>query len=168
MKHPYAWLPLFRDLDLQEAQLLEGLMTRRSLRSGELLFSEGSSSDACYLLLSGRIGVYKRLRTGQLERLVSLERGTLLGHMALVDSGPRSASCRAEAPASLMVLHRETFDRLFHSQSLLSFKILDEVAQDLVSRLRAVTLRLAEGRERNWREEARETARLLAGAQGTV
>lgn len=163
-----ARLPLFRQLDPREVEILKQHLRPRRLDPHELLFAEGAPARSCFVLITGQIGVYKRLSDGREERLALLNPGALAGHMALIDQKPRSAACRAESqPALLLELQRAEFDRLFTARSPFAFKILDQVAMDLAERLRSATERLIHAHQEKdatrRRDHTRQAAEALEG-----
>lgn len=160
-----ARAPLLKGLGPREMDILRSHLRPREVAAGQPLFEEGDPARSCFVVLSGRIGVYKRMRDGTEERLAVLTPGALVGHMALIDNKPRSASCRAcDGPLVLVELDRGDFDRLFTAQSPFAFKITDRIAVDLAERLRAATERLsAAHRERDQTER-----RALAKAAGAA
>jgi hypothetical protein len=57
-----------------------------SLKKGQVLFAEGSCQETMYIILSGKMEVYKKHK-----QIAVRETGDFLGEMALVESKPRSA-----------------------------------------------------------------------------
>ncbi len=159
-------LPLFSALTPRELEVLKQFLRSRYVDPGEALFTEGEFGRSCYVLLSGRVAVFKQLRKGRKERLATLEPGALIGHMALIDNKPRSATCRVEAGAKAVVIElgRDEFDRLFRAKSPFAFKILDRIAVDLSARLREATTRLTTAAAQRDANARGEQARLAAAA----
>lgn len=163
-----ARLPLFHGLSADELTMLKGVLRSVRLDAGQTLFEEGDRAPACFVLLEGTVGVYKGLGASAEDRLATLKPGALVGHVALIDGQPRSATCRADAaPVLLLRLDRDVFDRLFGANSPFAFKILDRIAMDLVERLRTVTARFTRisgrGPTESKQTQARLAAELLAG-----
>jgi monoamine oxidase len=133
-------LPLFKELTFEELNILKNHLRGRWIEPGEVLFNEGDPAQSCLVILSGTIGVYKTVAGGREERLATLNAGALVGHMALIDQQPRSATCRADnEPVVLLELFRVEFDRLFYANNPFAFKILDQISVDLARQLREVT-----------------------------
>ena len=74
--------------------------TAQAVSEGEVVFLEGERGDAMYLIAQGRIDVLRHVRGGA-KRLVTLEAGAQFGCNALVEPGPRTASCVAVEPCWL-------------------------------------------------------------------
>lgn len=163
-------LPLFASLTPRELTVLSNHLSIRKLPPFAPLFEDGAPGQSCFVVLRGQVEVIKVLANGNEERLAMLEPGALLGHMALIDNQPRSATCRASiAGARLLALGREDFELLLNARSTFAYKILDQVALDLADRLRGATERLADARHVNSPEgrqaAARAAAKVLMGGE---
>ncbi|MBA4011966.1 MAG: transcriptional regulator [Phenylobacterium sp.] len=67
----------------------------RSLAPGEALFQAGDPGDAVYVVVEGEVEVRASTQGGRDVRLISLGPGDLVGEMAALDGGPRSADVAA-------------------------------------------------------------------------
>ncbi len=77
---------------------------------GEWILREGEEAECLYVVLSGRIEV---IAEGPPETLIrTLRRGSVLGELALLSSGVRTASARARRESHLFALSRERFEAL--------------------------------------------------------
>jgi CRP-like cAMP-binding protein len=77
------------------------------LEVGEWLFHEGDQADCAYIVRSGRVEV---ISDGQIIR--TARRGAVIGELALLTSGARTASVRAQRASHLWRLDRTEFQRL--------------------------------------------------------
>lgn len=75
----------------------------KELKKGDLLFREGDSSDAMYVIKKGKIAITKSKGSGEVE-LAELNPGEMLGEMAFFDNKPRSAGARAKADSVVIIL----------------------------------------------------------------
>lgn len=109
---------------LQEVELFAGLdlrglhevLTPVELAVGEELWRQGDPADALYVIASGRIGVGTRLPGGRLATLGELGPNEVVGELALLDSGPRTASVRTLEPARLLRLPYGDFRAIVRSR----------------------------------------------------
>lgn len=155
-------LPLFAQLTPRELALIAPQLRTHQLAPHASLFSEGESARGCYVVLGGEVEVLKTIGEKQ-EPLAILTAGALVGHLSLVDGKPRSATCRAGLGGARVVeLGRDEFDLLFRARSPFAFKILDQIALDLVARLRGANLRVDEARRAQTADQ-RQTAARAAG-----
>lgn len=68
--------------------------TQQAVSEGEVIFLEGERGDAMYLIAAGAVDVLRHVPGGA-KRLVTLAAGGQFGCNALVEPGPRTASCVA-------------------------------------------------------------------------
>lgn len=77
------------------------------------LFREGDKGTTFYIILSGRVSIWKRIQveTNQFseKELVQYSDGQSFGELALENDAPRSASIRAVLPTHLAVLEAEDY-----------------------------------------------------------
>lgn len=93
---------------------VERLMEWVSISAGRLLFEIGAEGDAAYLVASGRLGVYQPGATGAEIQIGQVGRGEIVGELALLDGGPRSASVYAIRDTKLIRFSRAAYDELLH------------------------------------------------------
>jgi CRP-like cAMP-binding protein len=75
--------------------------------AGAELMDQGRPGQECFVILEGSAGVYF---AG--EHAVTLEAGSMVGEMALVDHRPRSATVVAETPMRLLAFDTRAFRAL--------------------------------------------------------
>ena len=61
----------------------------------EIIFSEGDEAKELYVILDGKVRVYRENSEGKAVMLSVLEKGNFFGEMALFDGEPRSARNRS-------------------------------------------------------------------------
>ena len=74
------------------------------LKKGQILFSENSYQETMYIILSGKVEIYKRHKQIAVRGV-----GDLFGEMALVESKPRSATVITAVPTLLLEISKEQF-----------------------------------------------------------
>jgi len=80
-----------------------------SIDAGSIICNEGDIADKVYLILSGKVKVYKNDIDGNEKELATLEKGNMFGEMALFDKGFRSASVKCIEPSQLMIFEGDKF-----------------------------------------------------------
>ena len=77
------------------------------------IFEEGDTGDAAYVIRLGRVEIRKGTRTDNPMSLGELERGDVVGELALFDDRPRMASAIAMTDVELIRMSKKEFvDRL--------------------------------------------------------
>lgn len=87
------------------------------LSQHEILFREGEEGNDAYIIAAGRVGVYRSLEGGRLERLATLGAGNLFGQVALTDARGRSATIKAIEPTWLLRIPGNVFHELEQAHS---------------------------------------------------
>ncbi len=97
---------LIADLD----DLLRGKMEYETVvfKKGEKLLEEGKPGTKCYMLLSGRIEVFKGSGDEKVH-LGTLEKGEIVGEMALITNARRTATAVALTETKAVVLSKDVF-----------------------------------------------------------
>jgi CRP/FNR family cyclic AMP-dependent transcriptional regulator len=121
-------LTLFSDLNDKELDLLALVMRMQDFRAGQVICNEGETGQCCYFIASGEVEVHKAISPQETRTIATLRNDQAFGHIALIDSGVRSATCIATKPTRTLVLERADFDTLFSSGSRFAFRFQDVVA----------------------------------------
>jgi CRP-like cAMP-binding protein len=109
-----------------------------SVLAGDTILREGEEADSFYVIVHGRVGVYRRGPDGKEREIDRLGPGEFFGEIGLLSGAPRVASIRALEPTELLRLDRGAFERLVSISSATRDQ-LDKVARE----------RLAEGARRS-------------------
>lgn len=126
-------LALFSLLPPEEIEFLLNTSRNREYGPGEILFSEGDSSDCFSLVLEGQLEVYKHLEGGIERRLAVLGPNDFLGEMSLFfQTRRRSASARALGNLSILEIQKDDFEKLLKRQP----ELLNAILQVTVQRMR--------------------------------
>jgi CRP/FNR family transcriptional regulator, cyclic AMP receptor protein len=96
----------------------------------EAIMTEGEIGDSMYLIVDGRVQVYKGARL-----IVELGERECVGEMAILDSEPRSATVRASTQVSALKIEREDFYDLMTEKQ----EIAQGIIKVLTRRLRQTT-----------------------------
>jgi CRP/FNR family transcriptional regulator, cyclic AMP receptor protein len=108
-----------RDLFRQEADTLQ-------LGPGDFLFREGDTGEKMYVLLEGEIEVF--LGDFMLE---TAEPDMLIGEMALIDDGPRTANAVAKTACRLAEIDRQRFHFLIQQHPHFATHVMKTLAYRL-------------------------------------
>lgn len=122
---------------LPKADLAEmaGVARRRSVPDGAFLCKEGEAGRACFLVVRGHVAVIKQ--SGEaFERVATLGEGSLVGHLALVEGRPRTASIQADGECEVLELDRDTFERLVAAHHPFAMRLLWYLAVAGIRQLR--------------------------------
>jgi CRP/FNR family transcriptional regulator, cyclic AMP receptor protein len=128
-------IPLFSDLDTAELVLLSSKMVTRHYPRNAIIINEGDHSDSLYVIRSGSVKVFLGNDEGK-EVILNVQRtGEYFGELALIDSGPRSASVITQEKTVLSLISKADFEEFLQQHPAATVKIM----RGLVKRLRALT-----------------------------
>ena len=128
-------IPLFSDLDKSELELLSTRTVTRQYPRNTIIINEGDRSDSLYIIRSGSVKVFLGNNEGK-EVILNIQKsGEYFGELALIDSGPRSASVITREKSTLSLISKSDFEDFLRQHPAASAKIM----RGLVKRLRALT-----------------------------
>lgn len=133
---PLAATALLRGLAPDQLARVMDTMPAQNLAAGAYLFWQGDPGDRVYVLTQGSISIVGS-HTGQRQRYISFSPGVMLGEMAMLDGGRRSADAVADTDAVVHALTRTQFDALCDLDPALGGLLLRNIALHLSERLRA-------------------------------
>ncbi len=133
----------FRGLTVKETVSLACCFVERTAAPEETVFHEGDQADALVILLDGVFELTREGSQGPVH-LAYADPGTLLGQVALIDSGLRTASLRALDRSRYAVLDRGTFDKLRFSDGATAATIQLKLARVATAELRNANRQLLE------------------------
>jgi CRP-like cAMP-binding protein len=120
-------VPLFSRCSGRELRILARHAEAIHLPEGSVLFEEGDTGDAFYVVLEGTAEV----RRGTGRRLNSVGVGGWFGELALLDAAPRSASVVATSELEVAVLGARIFRTLLRELPTISERLLAALAGEL-------------------------------------
>lgn len=109
-----ALTPLLSDCSADTRAKLAEAMHETRLAAGASIFVEGQQGTDLYLVRRGRVAINLRV-AGENRMLKTVETGGLVGEMAVVTGGKRTASAIAISDVSLMKLPGDDYARLLAS-----------------------------------------------------
>jgi len=127
--------PLLRNLSMWEARKIVLLGMLRSVAREEYVVRRGERDTAMFMVVSGRLRVKVAYEGGE-KTVQHLEPGDVLGEMALLEEGERSADVVAEEPSEVLRLDAASLDRLRRRFPYTSAKVFQNLARILSQRLR--------------------------------
>jgi len=95
------------------ARVLAGAQLKR-MDNGDVLCTEGEPGDAMFFLLDGSIKVTRTDPHGKVRELALIQAPAIVGHMALIDHSPRSATCTAGGRTVVASLERAAWSKMLH------------------------------------------------------
>ncbi len=124
-------LPLFRGLSNPDLQRVNDLLRSSRFPTGAPVLTATQTGEAAYIVRSGTLKVHIIREDGHEVTLALLGPGELVGEMALLDLGGRSANVVALESAELLWLDRAGFHQLRRDIPLITDNLLAILARRL-------------------------------------
>ena len=154
---------LFTGLNDQALSQVFAKFSERVYTAGSLIFQDTSSSNVLYLILSGRVKIWKKTKYGEEIVLGILHEGDFFGELELLDGRPRSASATALDETTLAGLPKADFDDILKRHPEAKTNMLHSLA----NRLRTIDETLILELERYTDEASRRLDRLHSLIEAT-
>jgi CRP/FNR family transcriptional regulator, cyclic AMP receptor protein len=129
-------VPFFRELTQPELDLLVALGRVVAYPKEMVVFREGDTGEALYVLIHGAVRIVKQAPDAWDGTMAFVEQGGCFGEMALVDDFPRSATAITQDECTILFLGRDALLDLFREEPVVGRKILAALCRSLSLRLR--------------------------------
>lgn len=182
MEH-LAAVPLFDGLPVAQLQELVKIAVSRPMARGDILFSEGQKAEGFYVVLSGRIKIYKVSMEGKEQILHIFGQGEVFGEVPVFAGGNYPAHAETIEKGRVLFFSRNDFIALIKNDptpalnmlSILSLRLRrfthmveDLSLKEVPSRLAAYLLYLIEHNPAGNTLELEITKGQLAALLGTI
>lgn len=134
----------FETFQQHELAYLARHMKAYFVREGTTIFHEGDGVSYLFVLVQGRVCVYKEDSEHHNKLLSVISPGRIFGEISVIDNFPYSASVVAESNATFLLMSREDFRQCIEDKPVLGVRLLSLIARLLCARLRASSGQLIE------------------------
>jgi CRP/FNR family transcriptional regulator, cyclic AMP receptor protein len=121
--------PIFRELPEDLLAEIAELCENHRYRRGEIVFAEGTVGNKLYGVIAGRLFISTSSMEGRDLNLNVVEQGEIVGEIAFLDGGMRTATGRAAEPVTCFEIERAPFFRLLARSPQLSVHLLQLVCR---------------------------------------
>ncbi len=117
--------PIFEQMTSRQLKVLSEVTEEETFAPQETVFTEGSSGDRMYIIISGRVEILKSVEggAGSMESLAMLEKREIFGEMTILDDDPRSAGAVVREQARLLSIRKDNVRELIHDYPDIAFGI---------------------------------------------
>lgn len=127
---------VFRDLEVSEIALVEGLLESRDYGPNETIYNEGEEGDSLNIIMKGKVKINKTMVEGGQFCIAILKEGDMFGIMSFLDGSSHDATIVSEQKTRLIVLKKADFEGLAASSPAVANKILRRLAIHLAAIIR--------------------------------
>ncbi len=114
------------------------MSSKYTLKKGQVLFKEGSFSDAAFIIESGKVEISVNNNSGEKTVVGILKDNDIVGEMGLIDGNPRSATVTALSDVKIKEITREQFETLSKTNPNALMPILKVLSKRLRDTLKMV------------------------------
>ncbi|MBO6561919.1 MAG: cyclic nucleotide-binding domain-containing protein [Nisaea sp.] len=130
-------IPIFAKIEPSKLKLLAFTSERLNYADGQVLFNQGDSGDAAYIIIDGTASVLIDTDDGKIE-VAQLSKGDIVGEIAILCDVPRTATVQAKQSLTTLKIAKEAFFRLVTDFP----QIAVEIMRELAARLEQTNMRL--------------------------
>ncbi len=127
---------LFDALSPDAFKKVLGIARRESVEAGSALLREGAQGETLYIILSGRVKVYKTGDDLDQKEIALLGSGSIFGEMSVFDGEPNSASIIAVEDSIVLAVTRQRLFEFLRAEPEIAITLLHSMVYILSSRLR--------------------------------
>jgi CRP/FNR family cyclic AMP-dependent transcriptional regulator len=123
-----ARVPLFQSLSRRQLETLAKRVLDRDYQAGAAIVTQGKGGEGFFVVHSGKVDVVRERADGNKMVVNQLGDGDFFGELALLDDGPRTATCVASELTKCYVLPRWDFKAVLKDDTDMAISILEEMA----------------------------------------
>ena len=128
---------LLRGLTRPEIDLVSRFAHAYRAPKDTVILREGGQENYLFIVVQGEVEIRKELsHEGEMQKLAVVKRGKSVGEMSLIDGYPYSATAVASEESILVLLSRNTFERLADEYPKVLIQIVMNIANLMSLRLR--------------------------------
>ena len=135
-------IPLFAGIEHAELAGFLRIFQPVAFAAGAHLVRQGQPADSAFIIESGSAEAVTALPGGGELTLATLGSGSMLGEMALLDTGVRAATVVTRTPVSAFLIERDGFRMLLAQRDRAAFTVQNRVTRSLCQRLRELNARI--------------------------
>lgn len=124
-------IPLFNGLPREQVDKIDNIVVDKRYRKGQTLFSEGSKANGFYIIISGKIKVYKVSLDGKEQILHIFAKGEFFGEVPMFAGGNYPAHAETLEASRVLFIPRDAFIELLRGEPSLALNMLGILCQRL-------------------------------------
>jgi CRP/FNR family cyclic AMP-dependent transcriptional regulator len=119
--------PLLSSLSASELQMLAARTVRKSLATGQMLFSEGEPCSGLHIIARGKVRIFKTSMSGREQVLALNGPGETVAELPVFDGGPYPASAVVVEDCEIAFISRRDFHAFCIEHPEVALKVLTVV-----------------------------------------
>jgi len=110
----------FEGFSADDLKRVAALSSQLEVEAGSVIIDQGDAGLECFVIVDGDVSVYVAS-----EHIATLQAGSMVGEMALVDHRPRSASVVADTRVKLLRFDAPHFKKLLEEMPRASERVMN-------------------------------------------
>jgi CRP/FNR family cyclic AMP-dependent transcriptional regulator len=135
---------LFNSLQASEILRAAGYFSISKFAPDAVICFEGDAGTFMCIIHFGTVSIRKTNSSGETVEIAKLRKGRAFGEMAVLDGERRSASCVAVNECILLILSKESLDKMLVEAPKSAARVIRAIAVAMSKRLRMVDGQLVE------------------------
>lgn len=124
-------LPFFQDFSPEDLLHVASIVSDRTIKRGHMVFCEGEDAGGFYLVVNGRIKIFKLSTDGKEQILHIIGPGEPFGEVPAFDGTPYPANAKSIEKSNILYFPRESFIDLIRKNPALALKLLTILSKRL-------------------------------------
>ena len=118
-------LPFFKGISAKTLQEINGLFIERGFTPGEIIYSEGGSTNRLYVIADGNVKLMRHTHSGKDVMLDILKPGDFFGKLTHSEDDAYSETAHAHTPVCVLSIEGYEFRQLLHQHPPVTLKVMD-------------------------------------------
>ncbi len=135
---------LFHSVQASELSSAAGYFSISQYEPDAVICHEGDAGTFMCIIHFGAVSVRKTNSSGEIVEIAKLRKGRAFGEMAVLDGERRSASCVAVSGCTLLILAKDSLEKMLVEAPKAAAQIIRAIAVAMSKRLRMVDGQLVE------------------------
>lgn len=123
--------PVLKNASLETQKMLAQCAIIKNLNPAQILFQHGDIANSVYFILDGQVSICIFSSEGRQLSLNIITEGNIIGEIAVLDGGTRSASAIAIKNLEIASISRQDFLRLVENDKSLSQSIIADLCSEI-------------------------------------
>lgn len=128
IKEDISDLKLFKGIKEEDLEFIADSSIRKRVKKGNLLFSEKSKLTNIYIVLDGKVSLFRLSEAGQKRVIFILDKGEIINEVVF-DNLPSSISCEAFEDSIILGINKEALIYIMSKNFILTQKVMNSMGK---------------------------------------
>lgn len=122
-------VPIFKDLTVEQLGEIASISVINEYEEDEFLFREGDVGYNAYILISGKVEIFKTLKNNNKIIVAEMVNGDYFGEMAIFDGEARTASAKTVVHSIIMSYSKENMDDAINKYPSIALRVMNVMSK---------------------------------------